>query len=130
MRIIKIVLASSAYIFLVDSNLVWAVIRTESSKGASYLFIVVTALGGIIVLLGIILAFRGVTSPAKVSIKIPGVGTFKFNKVGQGIVLTIIGAIILVFALYLSMTTTKTVTETTTIEAEDGSRIIHRREAF
>jgi hypothetical protein len=131
MDIIKIILAASVYILLVASNLAWAAVRTEPSKGASYLFIVVAVLGGIIALLGIILAFRGVKSSAEVSIKIPGVGTFKFNKVGQGVVLAIIGAIILVSALYLyPTTTTKTVTETTIIEGEDGTRTIHRSEAF
>ena len=127
MDIIKIVLAVSAYIFFWDSNLAWAAVRTEPSNGASYLFIIVAVLGGIIAFLGIILAFRGVTSPAEVSIKIPNIGTFKFNKVGQGVVLAIIGAIILVSALYLyPPTTTKTITETTTTEGEDGTRIIHR----
>lgn len=126
MNIIKIMLAASVYIFLVALNLAWAAVSTEPSKGASYLFIVAAVLGGIIALLGIILAFRGVKSPTEVSIKIPGVGTFKVNKIGQGVVLAIIGAIILVSALYLyPKTTTKTVIETTTIEGEDGTRTIH-----
>ena len=127
MDIIKVVLAASVYIFFIDSNLAWAVVRTEPSNGASYLFILVAVLGGIIAFLGIILAFRGVISPAKVSLKIPNIGAFKLNKVGQGVVLAIIGAIILVSALYLyPTTTTKTITETTTTEGEDGTRIIHR----
>lgn len=127
MYIIKVVLAVSVYIFLIDSNLAWAAVRTEPSNGASYLFIVVAVLGGIIAFLGIILAFRGVTSPAEVSIKIPNIGAFKFNKIGQGVVLAILGAIILVSALYLyPTTTTKTSTETTIIEGEDGTRTIHR----
>lgn len=131
MNIIKIILATSVYIFLAASNLAWALVSTEPSKGAPYLFIVVAVLGGIIALLGIILVFHGVTSPAEVSIKIPGIGTFKFNKVGQGVVLAIIGAIILVSTLYLyPTTTTKTVSETTIIEGEDGTRTIHRREQF
>ena len=127
MDIIKVVLAASVYIFLIDSNLARAAVRTEPSNGASYLFILVAVLGGIIAFLGIILAFRSVTSPAEVSLKIPNIGAFKFNKVGQGVVLAIIGAIILFSALYLyPTTTTKTITETTTTEGEDGTRIIHR----
>lgn len=123
---IRIIPAASVYIFFVTSNPAWAVVTTESAEGASYLFIFIAFIGGIIALLGIILAFRGVTSPAEVSIEIPGGGTFKFSKVGQGVVLTIIGGIILVFALYLYPTsTTKTVTETTTVEGGDDTRTIH-----
>jgi hypothetical protein len=123
MNIIKIMLAASVYIFFVALNLAWAAV--EPSKGASYLFIVAAVLGGIIALLGIILAFRGVKSPTKVSIKIPGVGAFKVNKIGQGVVLVIIGAIILVSTLYLyPKTTTKTFTETITFEGEDSTRTI------
>lgn len=127
MDIIKAVLAASVYVFLIDSNLAWA-IRTEPSNNASYLFIGVAVIGGIIAFLGIILAFRGVTSPADVSMKIPRIGAFKFDKVGQGVVLAIIGAIILVSALYLyPTTTTKTVTDTTITEGKDGThRTIHQ----
>lgn len=130
MDIKEIILFASACIFLVASNPAWAVVKTEPSSGASYLFTVVAALGGIIALLGIILAFRGVTSPAEVSIKIPNVGAFKFNKVGQGVVLAVVGAVILVSALYLypKTTTTKSFSETTTINEEDGTRIIHREQ--
>ena len=127
MYITKIVLAASVYIFLVNSHLAWAIVKKGPSNGTSYLFIIIAVIGGIIALLGIILAFRGVTSPAEVSIKIPNIGAFKFNKVSQGVVLAIIGAIILVSVLYLyPTTTTKTITETTTTEGEDGTRIIHR----
>jgi len=123
---IRIIPVASVYIFFVTSNPAWAVVTTESAKGASYLFIFIAFIGGIIALLGIILAFRGVTSPAEVSIEIPGGGTFKFSKVGQGAVLTIIGSIILVFALYLyPTTTTKTVTETTTVEGGGDTRTTH-----
>jgi len=126
----KIVLAAFAYIFALDSNVAWAAVRTEPSNGASYLFVVVAVLGGIIAFFGIILAFRGVRSPTEVSIKIPNIGTLKFSKVGQGVVLAIIGAIILVSALYLyPPTTTKTITETTITEGEDGTRTIHREMA-
>ena len=130
MGAIRTVLAASVCVFLVALNPAWAAVRTEPSKGASYLFIVVAVLGGIVALLGIILAFRGATSPAEVSVEIPGGGTFRFSRVGQGVVLTIIGGIILVFALYLyPMTTTKTVTETTIIEGVDSTRTIHREMA-
>ena len=123
---VKIILATLVTICLMSSNLAWAVIRQEPSKGAEYLFIIVAVLGGIIAFLGIILAFRGVTSPAEVSMKIPSIGTFNFNKIGQGVVLAIIGATILVFSLYLyPTTTTKTVTTTTTIDGEDDTRTIH-----
>ncbi|GEM_PF-2681551 len=130
MGIMKMFVFASVYIFLMDLNIVWAAIKTEPSNGASCLFIVVTVLGGIIAFMGIILAFRGVTSPADISFKIPNIGTFKLSKIGQGIVLVVIGAIILIFALYLSPTTiTKTVTETITTEDADGTRSIHREMA-
>ncbi len=127
MYIIKIVLAALGYIFLVNSNLAWAIVKKGPSNGTSYLFIIIAVIGGIIALLGIILAFRGVTSPAEVSIKVTKIGAFRFSKVSQGIVLVIIGAIIMIAVLYLyPTTTTKTITETTTTEDEDGTRIIHR----
>lgn len=127
MDIIKTAIAAPLYILLIgSSNIAWAVVKTEPSNGASYLFIVVAVLGGIITFLGIILTFRGVTSPAEVSVKIPSIVAFKFNKVGQGVVLAIIGSIVLVSALYMyPSTTTKTITETTITEGDNGVSTRH-----
>ncbi len=128
MELTRTTLPASIFIFLVAPSLALANVTTESSPGASYLFLLVAVFGGIIALLGIFLAFRGVKSPSDVTIKIPGGGEVKFSKVGQGAVVAIIGAIILISALYLyPTTTTKTVTETTTIEGTDGTRTIYER---
>ncbi len=88
------ILPASVFIFLVTPSLALANVTTESSPGAPYLFLLVAVFGGIIALLGFFLTFRGVKSPADVTIKIPGGGEVKFSKIGQGVVLTIIGTII------------------------------------
>lgn len=126
MDIGKPFLSKLFYILLVTPSLALAVIITGPAQETSYLFIVITVLGGIIALLGIILTFRGVTSPAEVTINIPGGGTFKFSRIGQGVILAIVGAIVLVSALYFHPTTTKsTTTETTTITDESGTHTVH-----
>lgn len=127
---LKVAPALFFYLVIIDSNVAWAAVRTEPSHGASYLFLVVAVLGGLLTFLGFIAVFRGVTAPAEVSINIANLGEFKFSKVGQGIVLAIIGAIILISSLYLYPTTTmQTTTETTITEDEDGTRTIHREMA-
>ena len=66
MDTIRKILAVSICIFIVVWNFAWANTRTEPSRGAFYLFIIVAVLGAIIAILGIILAFRGVKLPAEV----------------------------------------------------------------
>jgi hypothetical protein len=130
MNINKVVQALFFYLFIMVPNAAWAAVRTEPSYGVWYLFLVVAVLGGLLTFLGFIIVLRGVNAPAEVSVNIPNLGEFKFSKVGQGIVLAIIGAIILISSLYFYPTTTiQTTTETTITEDEDGTRTIHREMA-
>ena len=62
--------------------------------------IVVIVLGGFIALLGAIMVFRGIGGEADVDVS-TGEKQISFKKVSQGVVVIIVGALILLGALYL-----------------------------
>jgi hypothetical protein len=78
--------------------------ETEFSTGLSeatgVVRIIVAILGGLISLLGIVVAYKGIAGKADVSISLSEQRKITFKRVSQGVVITIVGACILVAAVY------------------------------
>ncbi len=73
---------------------------TETSV-SSVVLVVVICLGGLISLLGAIMVFRGIGGKSDVDLALSKKGLISFKKVSQGVVVIIVGALILLGALYL-----------------------------
>ena len=74
---------------------------TSLSEATGIVRIIVAVFGGIIGLLGIVVAFRGVGGTADVSMSVSEHRKLSLKRVSQGVVITLIGAAILIGALYL-----------------------------
>lgn len=74
---------------------------TSLSEATGIVRIIVAAFGGIIGVLGIVVAFRGVGGTADVSMSVSEHKNLSLKRVSQGVVITLIGAAILIGALYL-----------------------------
>ncbi len=89
-------------LLLVGTSLVFAngeIIERESST--SIVRIIVVVIGGIISVLGIVVAYKGIGGKADVEISVSEQRKIIFKSVSQGVVITIIGAMILIVAVYL-----------------------------
>lgn len=73
---------------------------TSLSEATGIVRIIVAVFGGLIGLLGIVVAFKGVGRAADVSATIGKHASVSMKRVGQGVVLTVIGAAVLIGALY------------------------------
>ena len=73
---------------------------TSLTEATGVVRIVVAVFGGLIGILGIFVAMRGVAPAADVSGSVAGVGKLSMKRVSQGVVITLIGAAVLVGALY------------------------------
>ncbi len=88
-------------LLLVGTSLVFAntdVVETEYST--SIVRIIVVAIGGIISVLGIVVAYKGIGGKADVELSVSEQKKIIFKNVSQGVVITIIGALILIAAVY------------------------------
>ncbi len=88
-------------LLLVVTSLVFAngeIIVRESST--SIVRIIVVVIGGIISVLGIVVAYKGIGGKADVEISVSEQRKIIFKSVSQGVVITIIGAMILIAAVY------------------------------
>ena len=72
----------------------------ERESSTSIVMIIVVAIGGIISVLGIVVAYKGIGGKADVEISVSEQKKIKFKSVSQGVVITIIGAMILIAAVY------------------------------
>jgi hypothetical protein len=96
---------------------------TSLSETTGIVRIIVAVFGGIIAVLGIIVAFKGVGGTADVSVSVSEHRKFSMKRVSQGVVITLIGAAILIGALYLlpeKKTERKIKGKEITIERESG----------
>ena len=73
---------------------------TSLSEATGVVRIIVAAFGGLIGLLGIAVAFKGVAGEADVSVSLSEHRKLSMKRVSQGVVITLIGAAVLVGALY------------------------------
>jgi hypothetical protein len=88
-------------LLLVGTSLVFAngeIIERESST--SIVRIIVVAIGGIVSILGIVVAYKGIGGKADVELSVSEQKKIIFKNVSQGVVITIIGAMILIAAVY------------------------------
>jgi len=74
---------------------------TSLSEATGIVRIIVAVFGGIIGVLGIVVALRGVGGTAEVSMSVSEHRKLSLKRVSQGVVITLIGAAILIGALYL-----------------------------
>jgi hypothetical protein len=74
---------------------------TSLSEATGVVRIVVAVFGGLIGLLGIAVAFKGVAGKADVELSVGEHRGVSLKRIGQGVVITLIGAGILVAAVYL-----------------------------
>jgi glycerol uptake facilitator-like aquaporin len=74
---------------------------TSLSEATGIVRIIVAVFGGIIGVLGIVVAFRNVGGTADVSMSVSEHRKLSLKRVSQGVVITLIGAAILTGALYL-----------------------------
>jgi hypothetical protein len=73
---------------------------TSISEVTGIVRVIVAVFGGLIGILGIILAFRGIGGTADVSMSVSGQGNLSIKRISQGVVITLIGAAILIGAVY------------------------------
>lgn len=74
---------------------------TSLSEAAGIVRVIVAVFGGVIGVLGIVVAFRGVGGTADVSMSVSEHRKLSMKRISQGVVITLIGAAILIGALYL-----------------------------
>lgn len=74
---------------------------TSLSEATGIVRVIVAVFGGLIGVLGIVVAFRGVGGTADVSMSVSEHRTLSMKRISQGVVITLIGASILIGALYL-----------------------------
>jgi len=96
----------AACCFLLDYGLAYGMVSeteysTSLSEATGIVRIIVALFGGLIGVLGIIVAFRGVAGTADVEMSVSDHGKLSMKRVSQGVVITLIGAAILISALYL-----------------------------
>jgi hypothetical protein len=98
---------------------------TSISEATGIVRVIVAVFGGLIGILGIILAFRGIGGTADVSMSVSGHGNLSIKRISQGVVITLIGAAILIGAVYFlpekkieSLITGKDIT----VETEAGKK--------
>lgn len=96
---------------------------TSLSEATGIVRIIVAFFGGLIGLLGIVVALKGAAGKADLSVSVSEHRSFSMKRVSQGVVITLIGAAVLVGALYF-LPDKKTERELTgkeiTIERESG----------
>jgi len=103
---------------------------TSLSEAAGAVRLLVAGFGGVIAILGIVLAVRGAMGSADVSASVGG-GSVEFKRVSQGVVVTIVGAAVLLGAVYLlpdKRTERKVTGKDITIEHEEGHETLHTAE--
>jgi hypothetical protein len=96
---------------------------TSLSEATGVVRIIVAVFGGLIGLLGIFVAFKGAAGKADVSVSLSEHRTLSMKRVSQGVVITLIGAGILISALYFlpeKKTERKLTGTEITIEREPG----------
>ena len=74
---------------------------TSLSEAAGIVRVIVAIFGGIIGVLGIVVAYRAVGGTADISMSVSEHRKLSMKKISQGVVITLIGAAILIGALYL-----------------------------
>ena len=86
---------------LANGEVIETLFSTSLSEATGIVRIIVAAFGGLIGVLGIVVAFRSVGGTADVSMSISEHKKLSMKRISQGVVITLIGAAILIAALYL-----------------------------
>ena len=73
---------------------------TSLSEATGIVRIIVAVFGGLIGLFGIVVAFKGAAGKADLSVSVSEHRSLSMKRVSQGVVITLIGAAVLVGALY------------------------------
>jgi hypothetical protein len=101
---------------------------TSLSEATGIVRIIVAVFGGIIGVLGVVVAFRGVGGTADVSMSVSEHRKLSLKRVSQGVVITLVGAAILIGALYLlpeKRTERQIKGKDITIERDSGKERMH-----
>ena len=104
---------------------------TSLSEATGIVRIIVAVFGGVIGVLGIVVAFRGIGGTAEVSVSVSEHRNLSMKRISQGVVITLIGAAILIGALYLlpeKKTERQIKGKEITIERESGQERMHTKE--
>ena len=102
-------------------------ITTREETTSTVVALVICVIGGIIAILGIIVAARGGRASSNLEIKFGENKTLKLSKLTQGVVIVLIGAAILIAGLYnLPKHTKQETIKAKTIEEKDGKRIFKK----
>ena len=88
------------FLILFFSDSVFANGKVTETSANMFILLIVAAIGGIVTILGAMMIFRGIGGKADVNISVSEHKKITFKKVGQGVVVIIIGALILISALY------------------------------
>lgn len=99
-------------------------ITTHEETTSTVVALVICVIGGIIAILGIIVAARGGRASSNLEIKFGENKTLKLSKLTQGVVIVLAGAAILFAGLYnLPKHTKQETIKAKTIEETDGKRV-------
>lgn len=101
---------------------------TSLSEATGIVRVIVAVFGGVIGVLGIVVAFRSVGGAADVSVSVSEHRKLSMKRISQGVVITLIGAAILIGALYFlpeKKTERQIKGKEITIERESGQETLH-----
>ena len=110
-------------VVLANGELTETEYSTSLSEATGIVRIIVAVFGGLIGLLGILVTVKGVTGKADVSVSVSEHKKLSMKRVSQGVVITLIGAAVLLGAVYLlpeKRTERKVTGKEITIERESG----------
>lgn len=88
------------FLILFFSDYVFANGKVTETSANPIILLIVAAMGGIVAILGAMMIFRGIGGKADVNLSVSEHKQITFKKVGQGVVVIIIGALILMSTLY------------------------------
>ncbi|TVM00771.1 MAG: hypothetical protein CV087_12225 [Candidatus Brocadia sp. WS118] len=98
---VMLVFSSLVHGVLANGEVTETQYSTSLSEATGMVRIIVAVFGGIIGMLGIVVALRGVGGTAEVSMSVSEHKKLSLKRVSQGVVITLTGAAILIGALYL-----------------------------
>jgi len=102
-------------------------ITTHEETTSTVVALVICVIGGVIAILGIVVAAKGGRASSDLEIKFGENKTLKLSKLTQGVVIVLVGAAVLIAGLYnLPKTTKQETIKAKTIEEKDGTRVLRR----
>jgi multisubunit Na+/H+ antiporter MnhB subunit len=125
---LSIALINSPAFALKQGEVTEQVYSTGLTEATGIVRIIVVVFGGFISLLGVYVSLKSVSGKADVAISLDKNRKINFKRISQGVVITVVGAIVLIAAIYLLPTKRSEMKingTDITIEEGNGRHIVH-----